>query len=304
MNLKTMKLLTGLDVFIAVAETGSFTHAGKRLQMTGSALSKQVQNLESTLEVKLFYRTTRSVTLTEAGELYYKKASAAYSVLDEAEHELKELQTTPKGNLKANLPLSFGMSYLSEAIAEFSLKYPDILLDISFTDRVVDIVAEGYDVVVRIGAAMDSNLRAKKLTSGSIIVCASPEYIGKYGEPQSPEDLKDHNMIIYSGRSSANSWTYKNTKGDIGNVSFGSVFRSDNGDMNNQAAIAGRGITIAPTFISIDAINSGKLKWVLQDYQTFPSWDIYALYPAERYLTHKARLFIDMLEVVSKKMAF
>ncbi len=295
-----MGRFSGLDVFIAVANAGSFTQAGKKLQMTGSALSKKIQNLESDLEVKLFYRTTRSVTLTEAGELYYKRASNAYCILEEAEHELKELQTTLKGSLKVNLPLSFSLRYLSEAISAFSLKYPEIVLDVSFTDKLVDVVAEGYDVVVRIGAAVDSSLRAKKLTSGSIIVCASPAYLEAHGEPKTPEELKHHNMIVYSGRDNANSWTYKNNRGDVGNVSFNTTFKSDNGDMNNQMAIAGKGITIAPTFISADAIKSGQLKWILKSYQSFPNWDIFALYPAERYLTRKARVFIDMLEQVTK----
>lgn len=263
--------------------------------MTGSGISKQIQNLEDQLKAKLFYRTTRSVSLTEAGELYYKRASNALSNIKEAENELKDLQATPTGTLKVNMPLSFGINHLAPAIAEFAARYPDIQLDLSFNESKVDVVAGGYDVVVRIGAAPDSIFKARKLAPCPIIVCGSPEYIAKHGEPQSPDELVNHKMITYTGRENQNNWTYHKEGGAVGHVNFASVMKTDNGDMNSHAMKAGVGLSIQPLFIVLDDLRAGKLQWVLQDYMSYPIWDIYALYPADRYLTQKARLFIDML---------
>lgn len=299
-----MDSFSRIEIFLSVADTGSFTAAGKKLNMTGSGVSKQIQNLEDKLQVKLFYRTTRSVSLTEAGELYYKRASNAVSNMKEVENELKDLQATPTGVLKVNLPLSFGIGNLSEAIANFAAQYPDIQLDLSFSESKVDVVAGGYDVVVRIGAAPDSTLRARKLAACPIIVCASREYLDKYGEPQTPEELANHKIITYTGKENQNSWTFQRKDTDqIGHVNFNSVLRSDNGDMNKAAAQKGVGIIIQPLFIVIQSLRTERLQWILRDYKSYPIWDIYALYPADRYLTRKARLFIDMLVEVCDKLA-
>ncbi len=290
-----MEQLSRLEIFINVVETGSFTAAGRKLNMTGSGVSKQIQNLEHRLKVKLFYRTTRIVTLTEAGQIYYKSVRNAVSNLKEVENELLDLQSTPKGLLKVSLPVSFGVKHLSVAIAEFAVKYPDIKLDLCFSDSKVDVVAGGFDVVVRIGAAPDSVFKARKLAICPIIVCASPEYLKKNSTPKTPEDLKNHHMITYSGRENQNSWTYQKTNGAVAHVNFSSVLISDNGEMSKNAMVAGVGMSILPLFLVIDELKSGKLKWVLCNYKSYPTWNIYALHPADRYLTRKARLFIDML---------
>lgn len=284
-----------IEIFLSVADAGSFTAAGKHLNMTGSGISKQIQNLEDRLQTKLFYRTTRSVSLTEAGEIYYKRANNAVSNMKEVESELKDLQATPTGALKVNLPLSFGINQLAPAIAEFAAQYPDILFDLSFSEEKVDVVAGGYDVVVRIGAAPDSVFKARKLAPCPIIVTASPEYLAKHGEPKTPDELKNHKMITYTGKENQNSWTYQKNNQEVGHVSFSSVMKTDNGDMNSWAMKAGVGISIQPLFIVLNDLKAGELKWILQDYRSYPVWDIYALYPADRYLTQKARLFIDML---------
>ncbi|MCJ8322702.1 MAG: LysR family transcriptional regulator [Rhizobiales bacterium] len=291
-----------IEIFLSVADAGSFTAAGKKLNMTGSGISKQIQNLEDRLKSKLFYRTTRKVTLTEAGELYYKRANNAISNIREVESELIDLQATPTGALKVNLPLSFGISHLAADIAKFAATYPDIKLDLSFSDSRVDVVAGGFDVVVRIGAAPDSVFKARKLVSCPIIVCASQDYLDKHGTPDNPQDLADHQMIIYTGKDNQNNWTYQNEDRSIGHVNFSSILKSDNGEMNNQATLQGIGIAIQPLFIVIDQLKSGALQWILQDYHSYPVWDIYALYPADRFLTRKARLFIDMLVEACKKM--
>lgn len=290
-----MDSFSRIEIFLSVADAGSFTAAGKHLNMTGSGVSKQIQNLEDRLKAKLFYRTTRSVSLTEAGEVYYKRASNALSNIKEAENELKDLQATPTGTLKVNMPLSFGINHLAPAIAEFAAQYPDIQLDLSFNESKVDVVAGGYDVVVRIGAAPDSIFKARKLAPCPIIVCASAEYLAKHGEPKTPDDLKNHKIITYTGKENQNNWTYQKDDGTVGHVGFTSVMKTDNGDMNSYAMKAGVGISIQPLFIVLNDVKAGKLQWILQDYKSYPIWDIYALYPAERYLTQKARLFIDML---------
>ncbi|BCE03021.1 LysR family transcriptional regulator [Marinicellulosiphila megalodicopiae] len=299
-----MSRFNSLDVFIAVVETSSFTLAGKKLQMTGSAVSKQIQNLERDLNAKLFYRTTRKVTLTEAGQLYFQRANNASILLAEAQAELKELQSTPTGQLKVNLPLSFGMRYLSTAILDFCKHYPDIRLDISFTDRLVDVVAEGFDVVIRIGKAADSSLRAKKIATGKFFVCASPKYLEKYTEPLKPDDLKQHKIISYTGKPQPNTWSYIYKNDPIAHFHFEPSLQSDNPDMINQFVLADLGITIAPIFIVINELKAGNLKIILADYETTPAWDIYALYPAQNFLTQKARLFIDWMSDVCQEADF
>ncbi|NRA87369.1 MAG: LysR family transcriptional regulator [Rhizobiales bacterium] len=298
-----MDRFSRLEIFLKVVETGSFTAAGKKLNMSGSGVSKQIQNLEDQLKVKLFYRTTRSVSLTEAGELYYKSGRNAVSNLKETEKELRDLQATPTGSLKVNMPLSFGISHLSAEVSKFAVQYPDINLDLSFSDSKVDVVAGGYDIVVRIGAAPDSIFKARKLTPCPIIVCASPEYLAKNGTPETPEDLKKHRIITYTGKENQNSWTFQNADREVSNVNFSSVMRSDNGDMNRNATVAGVGISILPLFVVLEQLKAGNLVWILQDYHSYPIWNIYALYPADRYLTKKARLFIDMLVELSTKIS-
>jgi DNA-binding transcriptional LysR family regulator len=210
--------------------------------------------------------------------------------------------------------MTYGIHYLSDDIADFAKEYPDIILDLSFSDSLVDVVGDGYDVVVRISTASDSILRARKLADCPVIACASPEYLETYGTPQTPEDLKNHKMIVYSGDSNQQNYTYinrksaginredagKNKKRAVQNVTFDSVFRANNGEMNKKAMLAGVGCSILPVFIVLDELKSGKLKWILQDYPPFIELSIYALYPADRYLTQKARLFIDMLVKASK----
>ncbi len=297
-----MDRFSRLEIFLKVVEVGSFTGAGKKLNMSGSGVSKQIQNLEDQLKVKLFYRTTRSVSLTEAGELYYKSGRNALLNLKEAEEELRDLQATPTGSLKVNMPLSFGISHLSSAITQFALRYPDIKLDLSFTESKVDVVADGFDIVVRIGSAPDSIFKSRKLAPCPIIVSASPEYLAKNGTPHTPEDLKSHRIITYTGKDNQNSWTYQNADGKVSNVNFRSIMKSDNGDMNRNAVVAGVGISILPLFVVIDQLKRGELTWILRDYHSYPIWNIYALYPADRYLTKKARLFIDMLIDLSKEL--
>ncbi|MCJ8313729.1 MAG: LysR family transcriptional regulator [Saccharospirillaceae bacterium] len=299
-----MSRFSTLDIFIAVVECSSFTMAGKNLNMTGSAISKQIQNLEKSLSAKLFYRTTRKVTLTEAGQLYFQRASNASNLLAEAKEELKELQSTPTGQLKVNIPMSFGMRYLSSAIIEFCKNYPDIKLNVRFTDRLVDVVAEGYDVVIRIGNAVDSSLRAKKIATGNFYATASKQYFEQNGLPKVPADLKQHKMIAYSGKPQSNTWIYKDLNNKQQQLHFEATYQCDSGDMINQFMLAGMGISIAPIFVTLDHLKSGQLQTVLTEYETLPNWDIYALYPAQNYLTKKARLFIDWITKTCQEADF
>lgn len=299
-----MSRFSSLDIFIAVVESSSFTMAGKKLNMTGSAISKQIQNLETSLSAKLFYRTTRKVTLTEAGQLYFQRASSANNLLAEAKEELKALQSTPTGQLKVNIPLSFGMRYLSTAIIEFCKNYPDIRLNVSFSDRLVDVVAEGFDVVIRIGSPADSSLRAKKIATGNFYPTASKQYFETHGIPKTPADLKQHKMIAYSGKPQPNTWVYKDLNHTQQQCNYEPAYHCDNGDMINQFMLAGMGISIAPIFVTLDNLKSGQLQTVLTEYETLPNWDIYALYPAQNHLTKKARLFIDWITKTCQEAEF
>lgn len=297
-----MDHISRVGVFIAVVKAGSFAGAALALGITSSAVSKQIQNLEQDLQVKLLNRTTRNVSPTEEGMLYFERASRALEDLKEAEDEINELKSRPRGPLKVSLPQSLGIKYFGDAIAAFAAQYPQVELDVSLDDRLVDVAGEGFDLVVRIGALKDTSLIARRLADCPLVLCASPSYLRKHGVPQSPGDIANHNVLAFTGNLGPHEWRYTDKAGDKGQVSLQGTFKADSGDILCRAALEGIGIVILPIFYVSEHLKSGDLQIILPDLETFPKREIFTVFPPNRFQSTRLRLFVDHLVKTAKRL--
>lgn len=294
--------ISKIGIFLEVVKQQSFAGAARQLGMTGPAISKQVQSLEDQLGVRLLNRTTRQVTLTEQGAVYSEKARKALEDLYEAEQQIQELKECPTGILRINAPMSFGKRYLVEPIASFAKLYPEVKMEIDFDDRKVDMLAEGYDVVVRIGALEDSSFISRKLAECPILLCASPSLIKTHGMPEKPEDLIDYPAIIYSQHGVSASWQYENEGGTVAVVSLTQQLAANSADMMLEACRQGVGVSSLPIFAVKQYLDSGELIQILPQYKRYPYREIHAIFPQNRYLSTKTRLFVDHLTQHSKTL--
>lgn len=298
-----MDHISRVGIFVEVAKQQSFAGAARALGITVSAVSKQVQRLEDELGTKLLHRTTRHVTLTEEGALYFHRARQALEDLAEVERELADCDSNPRGTLRINIPLSFGEAYLRAPIAAFARQYPDIRLEVSLDDRMVDVLGEGFDLVVRIGVMEDSTLMKRKLADCPILLCASPEYLARHGAPQTPDELARHRMVVFNRHGSGGDWRWKHrTSGKTGLTHYDGVFRANTAPMMQEAALQGIGIALLPVFSAATHMQAGQLVEVLPDYATHPAREIALLYPPNRHGSTKTRLFIDWLANACKAL--
>lgn len=290
-----MRHLPLIYSFLQVVKERSFVKAARNLGMTGPALSKQIRALEDELGVRLLNRTTRVVSPTDEGLLYSERAGKALEYLKEVEEEIRELNISPKGTLRINAPMAFGKRFLVKPIAAFANKYPELKLEVDFDDRHIDILAEGYDVVVRVGHLEDSSLVARKLASCPIMLCASPEFIQQYSLPNDPGDLQSLPAIIYTKQGQNLRWNYKNQWGEVNSCQLKRHFLTNNAEAMLEACLQGVGVAILPVFVAIDYLKAGRLIHLMPEYTTHPEREIYALFPQNRYLPIKTRMFVDYL---------
>ena len=289
-----MESLTDIAVFVQVVESSSFTAAAERLDISKSVVSKYVTRLEDYLGARLLNRTTRRLSLTEVGRVFYDRSRKGLADIEDAQLEVSRLQAEPRGTLRINVPMSFGILHVAPALPEFQRQYPDLTVDMNLDDRKVDVIEEGFDVSVRISELPDSSLVARRIAPCRHAVVASPSYLEQHGTPRSPEDLHDHNIITYRYQQSANKWHFqsKDTKSISVDVS-GSLI------MNNSLAIResireGIGITRTPTFVVGKDVQEGRLVKVLTGYETLEV-QIFLVYPQRRHLAPKVRAFIDFM---------
>ena len=289
-----MDRLAALEAFVRVAETRSFSEAAKKLKASKSAVSRQVSALEAELGARLFHRTTRSLTLTEAGQGYYDRATRILADLDEANLAVSQLQAAPRGLLRVNAPMSFGFLHLAEAIPDFLSVYPDISVEMTMNDRFVDLVDEGFDVAVRIGALTDSSLIARRLAPIRRVLCASPAYFAARGRPETPEDIKAHDCLCNSNIATGREWRFVGRDGKPIHIEVKGRLSANNGDALRVAALNGLGIVTLPTFIVGADLQAGRLVCALDDFlpQTL---SLNAVYPHARHLSPKVRAFVDFL---------
>ena len=277
-----------------VVERGSFTLAADELAISRAAASKYVSRLEERLGARLLHRTTRRLSLTEAGATLFEASRGALERIDEAEGEIARFQSAPRGRLRVSAPMSFGILHLGPALWEFASAHPEVSLDVTLDDRFVSLVAEGVDVAVRIGALTDSTLVARRLAMTQPLVCASPEYLARMGEPESPEELAGHDCLLYSYLSSANVWRFTGPgKREIPVAVTGSI-RINNGMVLAEAAVAGRGVAMLPAFYVSGHLKEGRLRRILARY-ALPELGIYAVYPQRAHVPPKVRAFVDFL---------
>jgi DNA-binding transcriptional LysR family regulator len=288
-----MDKLDAMAAFTKVVALGSFAEAGRQLGLTRSAVSKGVIELEQILGARLLDRTTRKVSVTEAGLAYYERCLAILADIEETELQVSRLHDEPKGTLKVNAPMSFGILHVGAAVADFMAAYPDLKVELSLNDRFVDPVEEGFDVTIRIAELKDSSLIARKLAPSRRVLAAAPGYIRRHGQPESPDDLINHHCLNYGQTTLMQRWNLTDG-GKALNVPINSRLCANNGDVLRHAALAGQGITKLPTFLIGPDIEAGRLEVILED---FPPSDlaINALYAPNRFLAAKSRLFIDFL---------
>lgn len=278
-----------LKLFIRIAATQNISLAGSELELSAPVASNHINKLENTLGVKLIHRTTRKVSLTEEGNAFLPHAIEVLDVIETAKAAVGSGSFNPQGTIRVTAPSSFARMHIVPALKGFIEKHPDIKIDLHQSDSIVDMVEGGFDIAIRIAALNDSTLVAKKLAQDKRIICASPEYIQKHGQPSTPQDLLNHQCINLIG---IDKWTFQSTEGPIKIKAKGAI-RIDNGESIRDACISGIGLTICSTWCVYDALQSGQLVQVLKDYPIVEDTAIWAVYPSSRLLAPKVRAFID-----------
>jgi DNA-binding transcriptional LysR family regulator len=284
-------LLDGVAVFVGVINAGSFTAAAHALGHSTSYVSKAVTRLEKRLGSRLLNRTTRTISLTDAGRAYYERCSQIVIDAENAERSINQLQEKPGGLLRINAPASFGSKYLLNVLSQFMHRYPEVKLEVEFNDRLIDVVAEGYDVVIRVGEIKDSNLVARKFTSSRGVVVASPDYLERKGCPKQAEDLAQHDCIAYSLLPTPKQWVFYKD-GVRTSVMVDPRAMCNSAEIEVAMVVQGIGITRLPLFTCEQEVANGDLQIILDDYDQL-KLDVYAVYPHRQYLTAKVRAFVD-----------
>lgn len=289
-----MNELGQIKTFVALVESHSISKAAERMDIAVSAVSRRLKELESSLGVQLVQRTTRQMHITEAGEKFYRRCSRLLDDLEEAKHEASNTATALSGTLKIATPLSFGVAHLSPAIAAFMHLHPEVKIDLDMSDRRIDLVEEGLDLAIRIGTLEDSSLMARKLASVRHVVCASPDFLNRYGMPETPQDLSKLPALCYGNLNQPDIWYYSDKNNSPCKVKVPLRMRATNGDALVEAAVAGLGVLCEPSFIVNGAVERGVLVPVLTDYQWY-AMNIYAVYPQTKHVPARVRAFIDFL---------
>jgi len=284
-----------MRAFAKVVEEGGFAAAARAMGLSRSVVNKAVINLENELGAQLLRRSTRQVTTTDTGIAFYERAVAILDELEQAVLAVKELQERPTGNLRVNAPMSFGTLHLAPVVADFMARYPDVHVELVLNDRFVDPIEEGFDVTIRIGeAACSTSLIARQIADSERVLCASPGYLERHGEPFDAIELKDHRCLHYGYLGSGNHWKLKGPRGEH-TYAIQCVMWSNNGEILREAAIENQGIALLPTFIVGQALQAGELRTILTEFAS-PATSLCALYPRHRHLSSKVRLFVDALE--------
>jgi len=290
-----MENLTDIAVFVQVVESGSFTAASDRLGLSRSVVSKYITRLEDRLGVRLMNRTTRRLSLTEAGQTFFTGSQRGLQEIETAETEVSRLQETPRGKLRLNAPMSFGILHIAPALPDFLRRYPDLSVDMSLDDRQVDLVEEGFDLAIRIAELPDSSLVARRLGPCRHVVCASPNYLELYGSPRTPDDLRKHNAITYRYQASPGEWRLLSSEKHFVSIPVTGSIQMNNSLAIREAVLCGAGITLIPTFLVGDDLKAGRLYEVLPEYRA-QEISIYAVYPERRHLSPKVRAFVEFMK--------
>ena len=282
-----------MQTFASVVDAGSFVRAAESLDMSKAAVSRYVADLEERLGVRLLHRTTRKLSLTEEGRAFHVRCKVLLGELEEAESEITASSAQASGLVKINVPVTFGIMYLAPLWSDFMAANPRVTLDVTLSDRVVDLVEEGYDLAVRIGSLPNSSLISRKLASTRMVLCASPAYLKKHGHPKHPADIAEHTVLAYSLLAMGDHWELEGPPGKV-KVLVHPVMRTNSGDTCRAAALKHQGIILQPSFLVEEDLRSGALVEFMPQYRS-AEFGIYAVYPSRQYVSAKVRLLIEFL---------
>jgi DNA-binding transcriptional LysR family regulator len=285
-----MDRLAELDIFARVVTAGSMSAAGRELGLSPPVVSKRIKSLEERLGTRLLQRTTRQLALTESGKGFYERVVAILASVDEAEAWVSRRAAAARGTLRVSAPTSFGRMHIAPHLMAFLAAYPEITIDLSLSDQFVDIVAEGYDLAIRIADLADSSLVAKRLAPNHRVLCATPGYLEARGRPEMLADLSNHRLLLHNG----DHWRLEGKSGPA-TVRVDSAVRTNSSEVIREAVLAGMGIALRSTWDVGPDIDSGRLMIVLPDWHASSRVAVHAVYPSRRHLAHKVRVFMDFL---------
>jgi DNA-binding transcriptional LysR family regulator len=283
---------SAMEAFVRVVEAGSFVAAADRLHASTSTLSRLIAELEQHLGARLLNRTTRRLSLTESGQAFYERCVVLLADLQEAEALAGQSAAQPRGTVRLTCSHNMAEQQVAPAIAEFVERYPDVRFELVVSDRVVDLIEEGFDLAIRVGAVGSERFVARRLGTMSLMLCAAPAYVRRRGEPRTPSELTDHNALTYAYASVPRVWRFTGSDGAAQEIRLTGSLHANSGDALCAAAVAGLGIICEPDFLVGSALHSGRLIRLLPDYKA-DSGDIWAVYPSRRHLSLKVRLFVD-----------
>ena len=289
-----MDKFTSMNVFVRVAKAGSFAGGARDLGISRAMATKHIMQLEGHLGTRLFNRTTRSLRLTEVGASYLGRCQQVLDDIEEMEAAVTHLQTEPRGVLKLSAPHVIGTTHIAPALSEFLKLHPDLAVDISLQGNMSDLVEEGIDMAIHLGAIDDTSMIARKLASSPLAVCGAPEYFKQYGKPSTPEDLVHHSCLVNWSIPPRNHWVFKGPNGKI-DIKVAGRIMTNVADPIRVVAIYGLGLVMLPKYIVGRDIEKGKLQVVLEDYELSPL-EIHVVYPHRKYLSAKVRRFLDFLQ--------
>jgi len=282
-----------IRVFTRVADCGSFVAASDSLKMSKAAVSRYVSDLEHRLGARLMHRTTRKLSLTPDGEIFLSRCRAILESIEESEEEISKRGLTASGTLRITAPVSFGIRHLAPLWSDFLIAHPQVKIELELSDRVINLVEEGFDLAIRIGKLNDSTLVSRQITSTRLVLCASPDYLKRRGTPSHPAELVEHETFSYSLLSTGHTWKFDGPEGRV-DVRVSPRMTSNNGDTGVEVCVRGGGIHLWPTFLIEEYLRAGSLVEVLPDFKA-SNFGIYAVYPSRKHVSPKVRVLVDFL---------
>ena len=291
---QSLDTLRALQAFVKIVELGSLTAAAERLELSRSVLTKHLAALERHYGTRLLQRTTRTLSLTEAGRTLHEGLVPLLGDLEALEQRLQEGHERPRGRLRVSAPLTFGVRHLAPLVSSFLHEYPEVAIDLELSDRQVRLVEEGFDLAVRIGDLSDSSLVAQPLGAVELFICAAPAYLQRHGRPEHPAELREHRCLLYSYASDGDLWEFRRNDERL-QIKVSGPLRANNGSVLHQAALDGHGIIRQPDFLVGDDLAAGRLERLFAPWYT-QAIAIHALYPHRRLVPAKVRLFIAWLQ--------
>ena len=288
-----MDRLDAMHLFVRVAETGSFSGVAQQLGVARSVVTRQIAALEAHLGVKLMARSTRRLALTASGTSYLEKCRVILNLVEVAEADVAEERATPRGRIRVSVPLSFGLKRVAPLLLDFLRRYPEVGLDMDYSDRRANLIEEGIDLSIRIARRLEAGDVARRIGSGRMLVVAAPDYIARHGRPQHPAELAHHECLGYTAGNGSLAWQFL-VDGQIESFPVRSRISANNGDVLTEAAAQGLGITCQPDFIADIFIAAGRVEAILADFP-LPELGIYAVLPSNRHIPHRVRVLMDFL---------